>query len=69
MIFWPHSDNFEDEPFLIDGVVIGMIAELEQEEGVEIFCNDKTSVIGVARYCGTDLVILLSLQGLRRKKT
>lgn len=41
MICQPHSDDFEDEPFLIGDMVIGPIADSEQEEGVEINCNDK----------------------------
>lgn len=41
LICQPHSDDFEDEPFLIGDMVIGPIADSEQEEGVEINCNDK----------------------------
>ena len=41
MICQPHNDDFEDEPFLIGEMVIGLITEAEQEEGVEIIRNDK----------------------------
>ena len=41
LICQPHSDDFEDEPFLIGDMVIGLIADSEQEEGVEIIRNDK----------------------------
>ena len=41
LICQPHSDDFEDEPFLIGDMVIGLIADLEQEEGVEIIRNNK----------------------------
>ena len=41
MICQPHSDDFEDEPFLIGDMVIGLIADSEQKEGVEIIRNDK----------------------------
>ena len=41
LICQPNSDDFEDEPFLIGDMVIGLIADSEQEEGVEIIRNDK----------------------------
>ena len=45
LICQPASDEFEDEPFLISDMVIGLIAELEQEEGVEIIHNDKMGLV------------------------
>ena len=41
LICQPHNDDFEDEPILIGEMVIGLITETEQEEGVEIIRNDK----------------------------
>ena len=41
VICQPHSNDFEDEPFLIGEMVIGLITESKQEEGVVVIRNDK----------------------------
>ena len=43
LICQPHSEDFEDEPFLLSDMVIRLIAKSEQDEEVEIVHNKKMS--------------------------
>ena len=41
LICQSHNDEFDDEPLLTSDMIVGSIADLEQEKGVNIIYNDE----------------------------